>query len=790
MFNIKEYIDSDFFEAENKDSKVSDLIKKYDIDVDAGYIYDVTDDYRALVNHIINLYTKEQDIPNDIKIELMGNINLRNYILEISEEKINHLLSDNNTIIYKEIVNIVNLLSFGKNYEIFISYNNYNLTKLEERFKDFENNLNELKENENLFLTTFNLYICFIKTIVKLCVILSIDVHRKNIIENITETIQESINNIKYTIKLKDTHINLLNILLGDLLFNFSHIKYIDTKGKDITYLIEQFNFDLEKLHNGYLIHKKSFEEKNHKLYLSFLNSTSNLLSILIYKIEKEFPDKLEKKELLENSFSLYKKIIEHETIKEIKSIYDFKIILENNFVYIYNKSNKQDYKTDEIIETFIKKDNFTNLDLEIIHSLVLFSSDLEDKILLNLVQKLIDLEKFKNDYYEFYKIKICDVIINKFINKNNFDLPKELIENLIEYIEKNMISSHLITSYSKIYLTLSLYYSFFRNDENIEKSKLLHYKYSAINSDIFLEKEFLNINNQILENYAKNLIDSLKLSIETDIEKYIQLGKRVLEKFYKQEKLNSRNKINEKLSNIITKIFTNENLEAEELNLYIRNFISNDIFYGLTFIDITGLCKEDYIPRDIGYEQISIDLIENYSLKITYSSVYKDIFETIYKENEKYIKQNLINLIIIYLKSAPIYNDKVTNLKNIEKLKKDIEEMKDTDLTIIQLYIKSLIKLNKEYGYIKTNKFFKKLAHKINLKYDAYRENGPIITIVLKDNEKYEEVIEYIENLKIKFENDEISPDLIVTATHGKKEDILENSIESIHLAVAKKNI
>ena len=677
MFNIKEYIDSDFFEIENKDSKVSSLINKYNITVDAGYIYTVSDDYRALINYIITLYIKEQNIPDDIKKELKENLNLKNYILEITEEKIIHLLSDNNTIIYKEIVNIVNLLSFGENYNIFISYNNYNLTNLKQRFRDFENSLKEVEKNKDLFLTTFNLYICFLKTIIKLCVIIAINVHRKNIIENILEIIKESINIIKYTIKIEDAQLEFLNILLGDILFNFSHVKYIETKDKNISDIIKQFNFDLEKLHNGYLIYKKSSEDNNNKLYLSFLNSVSNLLSILIYKIEKDFTKKVEEKDLLNNSFRLYKKIIEHENIDEIESIYDFKNILENNFIYIYNKSNNQSLKIDEIIETFLNKNEFSNLDLEIIHSLILFSNKIEEKTLLELIHKLINLEKFKNDYYEFFKIKICDVIITKFINNNYFNLPLNLIENLIIYIEKNMVSSHLISSYSKIYLTLSLYYSFFDNDENIEKSKFFHYKYSAINDHNFLEKEFLDINNKILENYAKNLIDTFELPIETDINKFIPLGKRILNKFYKQEKLNSRNKINEKLSNIITEIFTNENLEAEELNLYIRNFISNDIFYGLTFIDVIGFCKENYIPRDIGYEQITINLIENYNLKITYSSVYKDIFETIYKENEKYIKQNLINLIVIYLKSAPIYTDKVTNLKNIEKLKQDIENLK-----------------------------------------------------------------------------------------------------------------
>lgn len=50
-----------------------------------------------------------------------------------------------------------------------------------------------------------------------------------------------------------------------------------------------------------------------------------------------------------------------------------------------------------------------------ILHSLILYSTNIEDEKLVKILEILISLNKFKNDYHEFYKLTICDVIINKF---------------------------------------------------------------------------------------------------------------------------------------------------------------------------------------------------------------------------------------------------------------------------------------------------------------------------------------------------------------------------------------
>ncbi len=61
-------------------------------------------------------------------------------------KKMNNILSDSTTIIFKEIVTIVNLLSFGKRYDIFESYDYYNLEQLGNLFREYEKNLQEIIE--------------------------------------------------------------------------------------------------------------------------------------------------------------------------------------------------------------------------------------------------------------------------------------------------------------------------------------------------------------------------------------------------------------------------------------------------------------------------------------------------------------------------------------------------------------------------------------------------------------------------------------------------------------------
>lgn len=794
MFIFEENDASNYLDVENEDLAVTNILDKYNIFTDTTFLYNVNDDYHALMNYVSEQYIEEQTIPEDVIEELTSNINFKTYLLTAIQEKMTNILSDNTTIVFKEIVTIVNLLSFGKKFNIFESYNFYNLEELGLLFREFENKLQELKESDlNDFNITFNHYTILIEAINELCTINSTDVLRKKTINPIIDTISETINIVKYNIKLEENQINTLNNILGKLLFYYSHIPFINTSNKDSQYLVDEFKFNFEKLCDGYHLSKNTNfagDENHEEYYKIFLNSATTLLSTLIYKLEityqnEDYQDINKFKEILE----LYNNEITHIQIAKFEDINDFKIHLLNNYTYIYKKQNVTNNYLD-IIDEFIDVPKFDDTNMHIIHSLVLFSTNISDEKLLKILNILITLDKFKNDYHEFYKLNICDIIINKFTYAKNKNMSEELIKDVINYVEKNKIASHLMSIYSKIYLSLSLYYSYFSDFKSIDLSKLYYFKYVGINGRDLLENEYSKLNRDILLNHGKKSIEDMNLeNVMISNSKCVEIGTKLLKTYFEKQEINLKYTINQKLSNIVTDIFTNDGLNDDMLNKHIESFISGDIFHGLTFVSIEGLCEKECSLIDIGYEKIEIPLIDGYKLRMAYSNVYKYIFENIFENNKEYIKQNIINLIISYLKSIPIYYDKVTRLYNIDKLQTDINKRDEEEFIFIEYYINNLIDLNQKYNYSKTNEIFKEYAHTINNIYPLYRMSGPKLGLIVDEKEDYKSIINKIKEITVEYNKKIISFDLTFAVSWVNKNNLLEKSSHCVSLAQNEKS-
>ena len=196
---------------------------------------------------------------------------------------------------------------------------------------------------------------------------------------------------------------------------------------------------------------------------------------------------------------------------------------------------------------------------------------------------------------------------------------------------------------YSKIHLTLSLYYSYKFDLDSQNKSKDLYYGYIHINGYELLNNEYKDINEKILMNYGKMQIDDLDIDeLNLKKEKYFEIGQKISNNYNKFKEINLKYEINQNLSNIITHIFNNDGLDNDTLNHEIEYFISQKIFYGLVFSSVEGLCERECRIDDVGYEKISIDLMSGYKLRFAYSNVYKHTFEQIYSKNKQFIKQTI----------------------------------------------------------------------------------------------------------------------------------------------------
>ena len=488
---------------------------------------------------------------------------------------------------------------------------------------------------------------------------------------------------------------------------------------------------------------------------------------------------------MFEEILELYVSVIEHIQIPKLNDVQDFKTHLLNNYIYIYNKElDTNDFLY--MIDEFIENPDFNSSNMHIIHSLVLFASNINDEKLLKILEILIKLDKFKNDYHEFYKLNVCDVIINRFVYSQNQIMSKGLVEGIVEYVETNKIASHLMSIYSKIYLSLSLYYSYDSDFKSIELSKLYYFSYIGINGKDLLENEYSRLNRDILYNHGKKSIEDMNLeNVMISDSKCIEIGSKLLKNYFEQQEINLKYNINQKLSNIVTDIFTNDGLNDDLLNKHIEGFISRDIFHGLTFVSIEGLCENECTLIDLGYEKIEIPLIDGYKLRMAYSNVYKYIFENIYEKNKEYIKQNIINLIISYLKSIPIYYDKITRLYNLDKLQTDLNKKDNEEFIFVEYYINNLVDLNRKYNYSKTNELFKEYANKINEITPIYRMSGPKIGFILNSNDDYTSIIEKIKEVSVSYNEEKINFDLIFAVSWGNKSNILEKSSHCVSLAL-----
>lgn len=797
MFALDEDEASSYLDTEDEDLIVSDLLNKYKISIStqSSFIYNINDDYNSLTNYIAELYINEEEIPSDIQKEIEHNTHYRKYLVSNLEKRMDNILSDKSTIIFKEIVIIVNILSFGKDYKIFESYDFYNLEQMAQLFRDYEKKLIDLKQtnNEN-FLITFKHYTTLIEVLNELCAINSIDVLRKKTISPIIELLTETINLVKFNIILSDKKINILNNILGKLLFYYSHIPYINTKNKSAQYLISEFSFNIAKLSDGYTLSKNTNfandSKCKHEYYKIYLNSLTTAISNLIYKLEdlyeeNEYSDISNFDSILE----VYEEMITHKKVKKIASIKELKIDLLDNYVYVY-KENENISNCIEIVNNFLENKELNSSNMQILLYIILFLDEIKEDDYIEILSSLLTLDKFENDYHEFHKLQLIDNIIKKLATKKDEKVTELLNIKLVEYIEVNKIASHLMSIYSKIYLSLSMFNSSLRDKNSIELTKYYYYKYLSINGKELLENEYENINRIILVNIARSALDEMNLDLEiTDKNKLLDMGSNLISKYAEEFEILTKYNINQKLSNIVTDIFTNEGLNKDTLNSYIESFISKDIFHGLVFASIDGLCERKCRLTDLGYLKIHIPLIDGYTLKMAYSSVYKHIFTDLYEKNKDYIEQNLINLLICYLKSTPLYFDSVTKLQSHEKLKKDLLEYKEYDIVFLEIYLENLNEFNTKYTYEKANEIFKAFSNSVNTIVPTYRLQGPRIGLIVSKENSYEEIIKSIKNIKIKYENNLIDLKLAFAISYGDKNNIILKSEHAMSLALKKKD-
>lgn len=785
---------------------ISTIIHKYSIVCDTNYLIDSEEsNYIFLISHISDLYYLDQDIPTDIAEILKSDIKFKTFLLHDLKRKLKNIMINNSTLFFKEISNIVNLLSLGTTYKIFETYTKYNLDELSRFFRDYEAFLGEQSKNSELFDITFKCYVILIETFTQLCIINSTDILRKKTITSVIDRLTETNNMLKFTVTLSEENLNELNNILGKHLYYFTHIPYFQLQNKTIDYVIDEFALNLGKQTDGYHLSKNTNFGNNLKVkqkeFIKFKNNCAYLLLILIKKLEKNFQDQdfFTSKSFYKLLDIYNKEFLSTSNRSAYNSLEDFKNLLLNSLIFNYTpycvESSKIITYVDVIDNFILSSEDFNYTNLETIHNILLLSNNIDEYKYLQVASILTDSKLLENDYYEFFYIKTLDVIVNKFVNKKSNNNINEFIYKTLQYVNKNKTASQLLSMFTKIYLSLSLFYSYDNTTKSNTEAKDLYAIFININGLDTLENEYKQINDEILINLGKSHIKDMSIQTNSYNENDLKIiGNNQINTYLQYKDIELKYKINKEISSLISQILSKDNFDYEDINYKISQFISNKLFHGIASVSIEGLTKLEPTINDTGYKQFSISILEGYKILFIFPAVYEDVFKYILNKNDEYIKQNVKNILTAYNKNNILYIDEITSLQNTKKLQNDISNISG-EITLLEISIASLVYVNRKYGYDVGNNFFnaisKKIASFIQAEDGIYRLAGARIGIILYEKDSHNELIKKIFNFKIRLKEEQIEINCILAVTSGLKDNILTKSYQNVEEAkIDKKSI
>jgi hypothetical protein len=619
-------------ELEQKDciKQIDLILEKYNIlENDNQLISSIEKNVLYTINFIETLSTKKEKIPDDLENLFLNNIAFKEQINFYIENKLLNITKKDSIYFFKDINIMLHILSIGTQEKIIESYNSYNYDSLSNLFRFYEAKLKYLFLNDKkLFSITFDSYIVLLRTITQLCSFISIDVVARKSIRFFIELMTETINLLKFNVLLDEGKINKLNNIQGKYLYYFSHIDEIKFELNDLKITFKDYLLALERLEDGYILSKESnFGNETKDLDSSeFLIYKMNS-SVLILTLIRELKNSLDEVLYFDSEYFqkilrfYYKKFSLYFPSEDIaQNLNDFEKDLLNALLTNYQLSQdflkKLDYHL--IIDDFVfSQQNTNNVNLEIIYKLLYFAPDIAIYKYHQITQILSDYKPIKNDYHEFFKLEIFDLTINKSMtNKYTMEI-EELLNKIYIYVDNYKIASHLLSVYSKIYLSLSLFYS--TNQRNLEKAKNLYSTFVQINGLDTLLNEYKDINSAILDN----------IQISSEL---------ILKEFLKNKNLELENE----LLTILDKI--NKNLPIDEIKTFLANFISNNIFHGLCETSILET-NQNLAILEAGFEEYKI-VLPKYIIRLVFTTVYKNNFLSILDENRTLIENNICRIL------------------------------------------------------------------------------------------------------------------------------------------------
>lgn len=278
-----------------------------------------------------------------------------------------HLLIENNKLNEEVLLKLINKISFEQTKPIIVYNKNYS-TEIGKVFRFYENNMrNSFKENKQLFEIQFKLYLFLIELYTHLCKQFIKYKNKRIFVEPLLQTLKESKNLIKLFIPFEQKQLYIINNIIGEQLYTFTHTQYINPVDKTIDYVFQLYLLACEKIFDGFNLSISSeFGLKGDIIQedeiVKIKNNISFLLLTMFHKIRYFFPDET----IIDNdNFAKIYQLIKEQKVFEVdfsienfeKQLFDeFKDSTEtlkcyNNLCYYEEKLSLLYLDTDEYKE-------------------------------------------------------------------------------------------------------------------------------------------------------------------------------------------------------------------------------------------------------------------------------------------------------------------------------------------------------------------------------------------------------------------------------------------------------
>lgn len=649
-------------------------------------------------------------------------------------ENLTTVLTKSSVYTFDEISSFITILWMGKYHEIINDLNTCNIWDLSSLINEYLLKLKKSNNQKN-FDIYFQSFLMLINSINTLCILDQVNTYRKKLIPQIISTIRHwlefiTLNQDKFEFLSKE-NINSLNHYIWLLWINFSHSDYYYKEQVCIEDLTKEY-YNIAKRQIKWFQSSKDSNywnnlSKEKNINRVFLWNFAFWLSLLIHK-SKVFWEE----ELIKNSnFIEILKILWNYFGEETKflnySIDELKNLCNNVFSwFFYNEKPEEFIVNQKSIDNVIL--DFTNTDIEnedwvieSIHNLVLFNNFSPEK-LFQLWNYLLSIPPYNNYSFEFYKLKILDLIIEQLSKNENDNLNFKLSQKVLDYVDKNKTASQLLYAYSSLYLSISYSLSLQKNELNQSLAVNTFIKFLKFNKNMNWVKLKYNLDDIYYNLWSFRVISILGESglsyYDVKSEDVIKVWKAFIENWITNYDTQLNSKIKDKLWIILNEAI-DENISIDDTYLFdkLSNLISIEIFYWLAKIRIIETFDSIAYQQKNNWSTIKkIKLWDKHELVFNYPSIYKDIFDKIFDSKISEIEQSVNQVMnAYYSKMNSIYQDRLTWLFNESRLRIILNNINNSS-SFINLKISNLDEINWSYWKEVWDTYLKDIANFLNL--------------------------------------------------------------------------